>query len=152
MRIALISLLLLVQACASTSNGVTTQSYVGQHPLASASASVLANADFDAIAGAVLRHQDVAMYLHPEVEGRVPVRVVFKPPFDGRPVNLQLYGAQVVTQSYESGYDNAFGLSPSCDATQCTVEVWYKPEGIFGQVMLQKQNGQWQVSKTNILE
>lgn len=148
MRIALISLLLLVQACASTSNGVTTQSYVEEHP----SASVLANADFDAIAGAVLRHQDVAMYLHPEVEGRVPVRVVFKPPFDGRSVNLQLYGAQVVTQSYESGYDNAFGLSPSCDATQCTVEVWYKPEGIFGQVMLQKQNGQWQVSKTNILE
>ncbi len=63
MRIALISLLLLVQACASTSNGVTTQSYVEEHP--SASASVLANADFDAIAGAVLRHQDVAMYLHP---------------------------------------------------------------------------------------
>ncbi len=148
MRIVLISLLLLVQACASTSSGVTAQSYVGKHP----SESVLATADFEAIVGAVLRHKDVAMYLHPEAAGRVPVRVAFKPPFDGRPVNLQLYGAQVVTERYESGSADALGLAPSCTATQCTVEVSYKPEGIFGQVMLQKQNGQWQVSSTNILE
>ena len=148
MRIALISLLLLVQACASTSSGVTAQSYVGKHP----SESILATADFDAVVGSVLSHKDVAMYLYTEASGPVPVRVAFKPPFDGRPVNLQLYGAQVVTQSYADGNADAVTLAPSCDATQCIVGVVYNPEGIKGSVVLTKQSGQWQVSNTEIFE
>lgn len=113
---------------------------------------MIAGPDFDAIIGETLRHKDVAMYLHPEVSGRVPVRIAFPPPFDGRAVNLMLYGEPAVTVTDPQKSADAFWMAPECKEQRCKVTIRYRPEGIKGYVTLVQQGGQWTVEKTWVLE
>lgn len=143
MRIFLISLLLLLQACASTPVGVTAQTFVGKHP----SEEEIAKEDFDTVIGLVLRHENVAKHVLPALGGQVPVRVVFLPPFDGRPVNLQLYGSPVVTGEFKNEHLDAIILSMACGGDDCSVAIIYKPAGIDGLYSLVRTDGQWRVRR-----
>ncbi len=146
--ITMLFLMSLLQACGSTgSSGVTAASANGPHP----SEQVLANTDFDQIIAATLKHPSVAMYLHPEVDGRVPVRVAMGAPFDGRAIRLNLYGQPVVTVR-NSDSNSALNMSLQCRATHCNVQLSYPPEGIHGVVQLIQEQGQWRVETADIME
>lgn len=118
---------------------------------ASASAPVaLASADVQPVVAAVLQHPEVAKYLHPEVSGRVPVRVAIVAPYDGAPLDLALYGAPIKRVGADDISAIRLAIKPQAD--RVVVEVRYKPEGIFGHVNLIRQNGVWTVQEAEIFE
>jgi hypothetical protein len=126
---------------------------VAAAPVAAApGAGAVSDADLNAIVAATLTHKDVAMYLHPEVKGRVPVRVAFSPPHDGRKVNINLYDKPVETVTDASKRASAVNLSLECQEAACKVSVSYRPEGIHGYVKLKSLDGKWEVEEASILE
>ena len=112
--------------------------------------TTLAPDEVGPIVAAVLQHADVAMYLHPDVPGRVPVRVVLAAPYDVAPIDLHLYGAPV--QVAHAGDRGAVQLMLKPHGDRCHVEVKYDPEGIFGSVDLERRDGAWQATGAKIYE
>lgn len=112
--------------------------------------TTLAAADVDPIVAAVLQHPDVAMYLHPDAPGRVPVRVSVAAPYDKASLNLTLYGAAVKTAGLGDRGAVQLVLKPQGD--KCQVEVRYAPEGIFGSVDLERVGGAWKAKGAKIYE
>lgn len=110
----------------------------------------LAPADVGPIVAAVLQHPDVAMYLHPDLPGRVPVRVALAAPHAAAPVALELYGAPVETT--EAGDASAVQLALKPYADRVEVDVRYRPEGIFGTVRVESRDGAWVATQASILE
>ena len=110
----------------------------------------LAPGDVDPIVAAVLQHADVAMYLHPDAPGRVPVRVALAAPYDRGPVQLSLYGAPVKLAG--NGDRGAVQLTLKPHGDRVKVEVKYDPEGIFGSVDLERVEGTWRATAAKIYE
>jgi hypothetical protein len=119
-------------------------------PAPEAALTSLGEGELDAIVGAVMQHKDVAMYLHPEVAGRVPVRIALAPPYADATLKLSLYDKPV--KAAASGDRNAMQLVVKPHGETAVVEVKYDPEGIFGSVELERVDGVWRVSKATIYE
>jgi hypothetical protein len=119
-------------------------------PAPEAPLTTLASADVGAIVAIVLQHPEVAMYLHPDVPGRVPVRVAVAAPYDSAPVALSLYGAPVQVSDDRDVAAVQLKLKPHGDTVQ--VELKYDPEGIFGVVDIAREDGTWQATGARILE
>ncbi len=110
----------------------------------------LASEDVAPVVAAVLQHKRVAMYLHPEVPGRVPVRVAVAAPYDRAALDVQLYGAPVKRMG--TGDRDAVQLTLQPHDASVKVKVEYRPEGIFGTVELEKRDGVWHVTDAKIFE
>jgi hypothetical protein len=112
--------------------------------------TTLAPEEVGPIVAAVLQHADVAMYLHPDVPGRVPVRVALAAPYDAATIGIDLYGAPV--KIVRAGDRAAVQLTLKPHSDHCHVEVKYDPEGIFGSVELERQDGTWRATDAKIYE
>jgi hypothetical protein len=112
--------------------------------------TTLAPAEVGPIVAAVLQHADVAMYLHPDAPGRVPVRVALAAPYDVAPIDLNLYGAPVAVAN--AGDRGAVQLVLKSHGDHCHVEIKYDPEGIFGSVDLERRDGAWKATGAKIYE
>lgn len=110
----------------------------------------LASEDVSPVVAAVLQHRDVAMYLHPDVPGRVPVRVALAAPYDRTEIDITLYGAPVRRVGQDDAAAVALTLKSHADGVR--VELAYRPEGITGHLDVQKRDGAWQVVDARILE
>ena len=112
--------------------------------------TALAPEDVSPIVAAVLQHQDVAMYLHPDAPGRVPVRVELAEPYATANVQLELYGAPV--RQSRDGDRSAVQLTLKPHGERVKVEVKYDPEGIFGSVDVERVDGAWKATGAKIYE
>jgi len=112
--------------------------------------TTLAAEDVSRIVAAVLQHADVAMYLHPDVPGRVPVHIELAAPYDTSGVQLELYGKPV--QQSRDGDRTAVQLTLKPHGERVKVEVKYDPEGIFGSVDVERVDGAWKATGAKIYE
>jgi hypothetical protein len=112
--------------------------------------TTLAASDVTPIVAAVLQHADVAMYLHPDSPGRVPVRIALAAPYTASPVALDLYGAPVRLADADDRTAVRLTLKPHGERVK--VEVKYDPEGIFGSVDVERIDGAWKATGAKILE
>lgn len=112
----------------------------------------IADDDLTLVLAAVLQHKSVAIYLHPEMQGRLPVIIAIGKPYSYQTVEISLYGKPVIVTTNPKDLKIAVKLKPICSADTCKVEVGYKPEGIFGDVWLKKEADQWVVTKADIYE
>jgi hypothetical protein len=110
----------------------------------------LAADDVNAIAAAILRHPEVAMYLHPDAPGRVPVKVGIDAPYDAVPLAFTLYDAPVKTVAYADM--DAVRLTMRGYGETAKASVRYAPEGIEGSVELARVDGAWTVTGAHIFE
>jgi hypothetical protein len=110
---------------------------------------LLDQADLNQIISAVLTHKVVSMYLHPEVPGRLPVKVAIAAPYSEIPVGLVLYGKPVKVVSPAADAVN-LAISPSAEGA--VVRVSYRQEGIVGTVTLKRGQAQWTAIGANIYE
>ena len=108
----------------------------------------------DAILEAILTDDRFAMYLHPDVAGRVPVVVSGA----ARPedVSLELHGAAVLTEPPESltpeqAFVDITGWSVEDDRANVTLE--YEIEGVAASFALQHEpSGRWVVTSADVAE
>jgi hypothetical protein len=112
--------------------------------------SVLAPADVSAVVAAVLQHRDVAMYLHPDAPGRLPVRVALDAAYAQAALDVALYGAPV--QRVDAGDTGAVQLVLEPNGDKVHVELVYRPEGIFGTLDLARTDGAWRVVAAQVME
>jgi len=116
-------------------------------------AAVEASPD-DAILKAILTDDRFAMYLHPDVAGRVPVVVSGK----ARPptVSLELHGAAVETKPPENlAPEQAFVDigTWSVEEDRASVELAYEIEGVAASFDLERDGaGRWIVTAARVVE
>jgi hypothetical protein len=113
---------------------------------------VISDADLTQVLERVLTHKTIAVYLHPEVPGRLPVMIAIGKPYSYQPIQFNLYDQPVVITTEPKNLKIAVKLKPVCSLTLCKVEVDYKPEGIFGQVELKKDSTGWKVTDSKLYE
>jgi len=112
----------------------------------------LNDTDFSQLVLAILTHKYIAMYLHPELAGRLPVKLYFSGENKGRPLAISLYNMPVKVVTDPKEISVALQLKINCFTSECEVKVDYKPEGIWGSLKLSKQSGNWLVVESSILE
>jgi hypothetical protein len=110
---------------------------------------LLSGTDINQIVGAVLARKEVAMYLHPDVPGRLPVKVAVASPYSDVSVDLVFYGKPVKILSYSA---DAVNMAISSSAEGVTVTVSYRPEGMAGTVKLKRRQAHWTVIDADIYE
>jgi hypothetical protein len=112
--------------------------------------TTLAAGDVTPVVAAVLQHAEVAMYLHPDLPGRVPVHIELAAPYDTADVRLELYGMPV--RQSRDGDRTAVQLTLKPHGERVKVEVKYDPEGIFGSVDVERVDGTWKATGAKIYE
>ena len=112
--------------------------------------AALAAAELDEAVRLVLQHPDVAMYLHPEVPERVPVRVALAAPYASARLGVALYGKPVRVTSASDR--SAVLLTVRATEKTVKVTVAYAPEGIHGTVRLSRDGAKLQVTEARIFE
>ena len=162
-RVGSIALLLVVSACrapdAPTSESPPAKAPRAEEPEGPAtSPSAPAPTDHasptDAILAAVLTHEQFAMYLHPDVPGRVPVIVSGA----ARPnaVSLELHGAAVISQPPEKlAAEQAFVDIErwSVEGDRANVVLAYEIEGVGASFRLEREaSGRWVVTSADVAE
>lgn len=109
----------------------------------------LTKTDISQIVGAVLTHVKVAQYLHPEMPGRLPVKITIAAPYSGTPPDLVLYNRPVVV--VVAG-DDAVNFEIGRTSNGAKAEISYRPEGMGGTVLLLKVRNRWIVSSASVHE
>ena len=109
----------------------------------------LSQPEINQIVGAVLARKEVAMFLHPEVPERLPVKVAIAPPYSGIPVDLVLYGKPVRIVSDSA---DAVSLQILSSGDSATVNVSYRREGMAGTVKLERTQARWKAVEARIYE
>ncbi len=122
----------------------TTFSSVPQQPKAP-----LTQADINQIIGAVLTQVDVAKFLHPDIPGRLPVKITIAAPYADTRVTLVLYRKPV---SVVVGTAEAVNFEIASTVDGAKVQVSYRPEGMVGTVLLRKLQNRWIANSASILE
>ena len=108
----------------------------------------LARGDLERIVQLVLEHKDMAMYLHPELAERVPVRVAFESAYAGSSIGVAMYGkpVRVVTGG------DAVRMTIRGTANTAKVGVEYRPEGVHGTFRLVREGDVWKVTEAQVFE
>lgn len=109
----------------------------------------LTKTDIHQIVGAVLTHVKVAQYLHPEMPGRLPVKITMAAPYSGAQPDLVLYNRPVVVVIAGADAVN-FEIGRTVDGAKA--EISYRPEGMGGTVLLLKVRNRWIVSSASVHE
>lgn len=109
----------------------------------------LTKTDINQIVGAVLTHVKVAQYLHPEMPGRLPVKITIAAPYSGAQPDLVLYNRPVVV--VVAG-DDAVNFEIGRTSNGAKAEISYRPEGMGGTVLLLKVRDRWIVSSASVHE
>ena len=109
----------------------------------------LTTTDIHQIVGAVLIHVKVAQYLHPEMPGRLPVKVTIAAPYSGAQPDLVLYKLPVVVVVTGAHAVN-FAIGRTVDGAKA--DISYRPEGMGGTVLLIKVRNRWMVSSASVYE
>lgn len=109
----------------------------------------LTTTDINQIVGAVLTHVKVAQYLHPEMPGRLPVKITIAAPYSGTQPDLVLYNRPVVVVVAGADAVN-FAIGRTVDGAKA--EISYCPEGMAGTVLLLKARNRWMVSSASVHE
>ena len=109
----------------------------------------LTKTDINQIVGAVLTHVKVAQYLHPEMPGRLPVKIAIAAPYSGTQPDLVLYNRPVVVVVAGADAVN-FEIGRTVDGAKA--EISYRPEGMGGTVLLLKVRDRWIVSSASVHE
>ncbi len=89
------------------------------------------------------------MYLHPEVAGRVPVKVAIDAPYSNIPVDFDLYGQPVKVVAAAAGAVTLV-ITPTADGA--LVQVSYRLEGMAGTVLFRKAQRHWKVIRASVYE
>lgn len=108
----------------------------------------LAKGDLERIVQLVLEHKDMAMYLHPELAERVPVRVAFENAYAGLSIDVSMYGrpVRVVTAG------DAVRMTIRGTVNTAKVDVEYRPEGVHGTFRLVREGDAWKVTQAQVFE
>ena len=109
----------------------------------------LTKTDINQIVGVVLTHVKVAQYLHPEMPGRLPVKIAIAAPYSGTQPDLVLYNRPVVVVVAGADAVN-FEIGRTVDGAKA--EISYRPEGMGGTVLLLKVRDRWIVSSASVYE
>lgn len=109
----------------------------------------LTKTDINQIVGAVLTHVKVAQYLHPEMPGRLPVKITIAAPYSGAQPDLVLYNRPVVV--VVAGAD-AVNFEIGSTSNGAKAEISYRPEGMGGTVLLLKVRDRWIVTGASVHE
>jgi len=110
----------------------------------------LAPGEVNGVVDTVLRHPALSVYLHPEVDGRVPVRVHLSGAYASTPLSLSLYDAPVKRVGDADGAAVKLGLRATEKAVKITVT--YGPEGVHGTMRLERDASGWRVTDEKIYE
>mgnify|MGYP001123380021 CR=1 FL=1 len=109
----------------------------------------LTKTDINQIVGAVLTHVKVAQYLHPEMPGRLPVKITIAAPYSGTQPALVLYNRPVVVVVAGADAVN-FEIVRTVEGAKA--DISYRPEGMGGTVLLIKVRNRWMVSNASVHE
>lgn len=109
----------------------------------------LTKTDINQIVGAVLTHVKVAQYLHPEMPGRLPVKITIAAPYSGTQPDLMLYNRPVVVVVAGADAVN-FEIVRTVEGAKA--DISYRPEGMGGTVLLIKVRNRWMVSNASVHE
>jgi hypothetical protein len=105
--------------------------------------------DAEAIVEAVLAHDSVSNYLHPEIAGRLPIAVALRSP-PSTPLRARAFGHPVRVASLQDPHAIILGISTAGD--KATVTLTYAQEGLGGNIGLHKRNGVWVVTSDELWE
>lgn len=102
----------------------------------------------------ILDHPDLQQYFHPEVKGRVPVRIKTTEEL-GNNLSIEKFGKSVeISPSFDSGNDTPLveivEFQKSND--QVSFEIAYDIEGIVVKGNLEKGGGKWSVKEFLVSE
>lgn len=136
-----------------------TEATSGETPTA-ATDPVAAPADAtpspSSVIAAVLDSRPMAMYLHPEVEGRVPVRIA-GPALAGVTVDAVAQGQPVKLLTVVEATVDPEGpcvIFERIDIGEATaeVELRYPIEGVIGRFVLEREGAGWRIVKAELAE
>ena len=113
--------------------------------------AVADGSDVDAVLQAVLTHDAFAPYLHPEVRGRVPVRVSGKA-LPNEPLSLSLHGKPVERVEAPAAGPVVEIQQWSVSEGTARVALRYDVEGVRGAFELGKDGGHWRVVQAQVVE
>lgn len=117
-----------------------------------ANAEEISTKELTKIVFSVLNHKDVSMYLHPDVQGRLPVIIALAEPYSDRPVKLVMYGEPVVVTTNPEDLKQAVKLRIECGNDMCKVKIDYAPEGMRGEIEFMYKQEKWFIQKITIEE
>lgn len=125
-------------------------------PAAPAAAPAPAAPPLAGVIAAVLDSRPMAMYLHPEIEGRVPV-AISGPALAGARLDAVAQGQPVVMRTEAEAaadQDAAIVIFERVDVTEATaeVELRYPIEGIVGRFRLEREGEGWRIVKAELVE
>jgi hypothetical protein len=121
----------------------------GASSLPQPSPALLTTTEINQIVGAVLTHADVAQFLHPDMPGRLPVKVTVAAPYSGAQLNLVLYRRPVVVVAEGTDAVN-FAIARTSNGAKA--EISFRPEGMEGTVLLLKVQNRWIASSVSVSE
>lgn len=111
--------------------------------------TLLTKTDINQIVSAVLTHLDVAKYLHPDIPGRLPVKITIADPYSDTRLALVLYHKLVVVVVEAADAVN-FEITRTLNGAK--VEVSYRPEGMVGTILLGKSRNRWVANSARVYE
>ena len=117
--------------------------------LCGCSPSRQSKSDDDAVIEAVLAYPSVAQYIHPDIPGRLPVKVALTPAGTAT-LRATAFNRRVVSTSPSD--PQAMILGVSVKDSEATVTLEYRQEGVTGLIHLMKVNGNWIVAVAQMAE
>jgi hypothetical protein len=114
----------------------------------------MSSADNAAVLKMILDHPDLQQYLHPEVEGRVPVRIKSNDAL-GTDVSVEKFGKPVAFVTTAAATEDAPVLDVKAfDVAGDTVtfRIDYAAEGMTAKGELEKTGGQWSFKSFEAVE
>ncbi len=121
-------------------------------PAAAAPEAAPAKNDDAEILRAVLTHERFAMYLHPDVAGRVPVVVSGEARPRG-PVDLELHGAAVsIVDTAPADAAVVLISTWSIEGDTAHVALGYPIEGVVASFDLARSDAGWRVTEADVAE
>lgn len=137
---------------ATASSGATEDAA----PPAPVDATAVAEPSPSSVIAAVLDSRPMTMYLHPEVEGRVPVRVA-GPALAGLTVDAIAQGQPVKLLTVDEATTDpeaACVIFERIDVGEATaeVELRYPIEGVLGRFLLEREGAGWRIVKAELAE
>ena len=110
--------------------------------------------DEQPVIAAILQHEGLRAFLHPEVEGRVPV-VLSESNLVTAPLDLTMFGQPVRVVSPGAAQPLAPVIeltSLERSATGAVIAIRYAVEGVSGQARLSREGSKWVVTEMNLSE